>query len=301
MTTSDTESAEELNNFLKSTFTVEKADNIPTLPTKIFDSLSDIILTEEAIFYKLLALNGNKAPGPDALHPHLLKLCAASLTTPLFLLAQQSLTSGLLPDLWKRAHVTPIHKKRCKFQPSNYRPISLTSQVVKLIESVIREQLWDHLTKHRALNPCICQHGFVKHKSCFTNLLESHNAWTGALDSGLGVDVIYLDYSKAFDSVPHIRLISKLQAYGIRGYLLKWIKNFLIGRQQKVVLNGSSSKWIEVTSGVSQGSVLGLLLFILYVIDITDGVQSTIEMVADDSKLYRIIQNYVTQISYSRT
>ena len=111
------------------------------------------------------------------------------------------------------------------------------------------------------------------------------------MDSGFGIDVIYLDYSKAFDSVPHLRLISKLQAYGIRGNLLKWIKNFLIGRQQKVILNGSSSQWTEVTSGVPQGSVLGPLLFILYVNDITDGVQSSLEMFADDSKLYRIIQN----------
>ena len=111
MTSSDTESAEELNNFLKSTFTVERADNIPTIPTKVTNSLSDISLSEETIFRKLLALNGNKAPGPDALHPHLLKSCAASLTTPLFLLAQQSLTSGSLPDVWKRAHITPIHKK----------------------------------------------------------------------------------------------------------------------------------------------------------------------------------------------
>ena len=174
--------------------------------------------------------------------------------------------------------------------------------MVKLIESVIREQLWDHLIKHRALNPHACQHGFVKYKSCFTNLLESHNAWTGALDSGLGVDVIYLDYSKAFDSVQHLRLISKLQTHGINGCLLKWIKNFLIGRQQKVVLNGSNSKWIEVTSGVPQGSVLGPLLFILFVNNITNGVQSTIEMFADDSKLYRIIQKPCdTNISYSRT
>ena len=289
MTTSDTESAEELNNFFKSTFTVENADNIPNIPTKIFDSLSDINLTEDAIFHKLLALNGNKAPGPDALHPYVLKSCAASLTTPIFLLAKQSLTSGSLPDLWKRAHITPIHKQGCKFQSSNYRPISLTSQVVKLIESIIREQLWSFLTNHEALNPC--QHGFVKHKSCFTNLLECLNTWTGALDSGLGVDVIYLDYSKAFDSVPHLRLISKLQAYGIRGNLLKWIENFLIGTQQKVILNGSSSKWNYVTSGVPQGSVLGPLLFILYVNDITDGLHSTLEMFADHSKLYRIIWN----------
>ena len=251
--------------------------------------MSDINLSEETIFRKLLALNSNKAPGPDALHPHLLKSCAASLITPLFLLAQQSLASGSLPDLWKRAHVTPIHKKGCKFQPSNYRPISLTSQVVKLIKSIIREQIWDFLTESEVLNPC--QHGFVKHKSCFTNLLESHNTWTSALDMGFGVDVIYLDYSKAFDSVPHLRLISKLQAYGIKGDLLKWISNFLIGRQQKVILNGSSSQWIDVTSGVPQGSVLSPLLFLLYVNDITDGVQSTLEMFADDSKLYRII-NY---------
>ena len=130
----------------------------------------------------------------------------------------------------------------------------------------------------------------MKHKSCFTNLLEFHRKWSAAVDSGFGVDVIYLDYSKAFDSVPHLRLISKLQSYGINGNLLTWIKNFLIGRQQRVVLNGSSSRWVNVTSGVPQGSVLGLLLFILYVNDITDGLQSTLEMFADDSKLYRIIQ-----------
>ena len=107
----------------------------------------------------------------------------------------------------------------------------------------------------------------------------------------MSVDTIYLDYSKAFDSVPHLRLLSKLQAYGIQGNLIKWIKNFLIGRQQMVILNGSSSKWINVTSGVPQGSVLGRLLFILYVNDITDDVQSTLEMFADNSKLYRTIHN----------
>ena len=107
---------------------------------------------------------------------------------------------------------------------------------------------------------------------------------------GFGVDVIYLDYSKVFDSVPHLRLISKLQAYGIKGDLLKWISNFLIGRQQEVILNGSSSQWIDVTSGVPQGSVFGPLLFLSYVNDITDGVQSTLEMFADDFKLYRIIK-----------
>ena len=109
---------------------------------------------------------------------------------------------------------------------------------MKLIESIIREQIWDFLTKSEVLDPC--QHRFVKHKFCFTK--ATTHAWASALDMGFGIDVIYLDYSKAFDSesVQHLRLISKLQAYGIKGDLSKWISNFLIGRQQKVILNGSS-------------------------------------------------------------
>jgi len=288
ITTSDAETSEELNNFFKSTFTLEEPSLIPAISSRTSETLSDINVSEELIFQKLISLNGNKAPGPDALHPHFLKSCAASLSRPLFLLTKQSLDSGTLPDLWKKANVTPIFKKGSRFHPSNYRPISLTSQVVKLIESIIRECLWDFLDQCKALNPN--QHGFVKHRSCFTNLLECHSKWSAALDSGFGVDVIYLDYSKAFDSVPHLRLLSKLQSYGINGKLLLWIKNFLIGRKQRVVLNGSSSGWVNVTSGVPQGSVLGPLLFILYVNDITDGLQSTLEMFADDSKLYRIIK-----------
>jgi len=289
MSSSDTETAEVLNNFFKSTFTTEDPNNIPIIATRVFDSLSNISLSEDIVFRKLLSLNGSKAPGPDNIHPHLLKSCASTLAKPVFLLAQQSLSSGVLPDIWKKAHVTPIFKKGCKSQATNYRPISLTSQVVKLIETCIREQLWEFLIKHKALNPH--QHGFTKHKSCFTNLLESHNNWTKAIDDRHSVDIIYLDYSKAFDSVPHLRLLSKLQAYGIQGNLLKWIRNFLIGRQQKVVLNQHSSQWTNVSSGVPQGSVLGPLLFLLYVNDITDCIQSTMEMFADDSKLYRVIKD----------
>ena len=145
MMSSDSESAEELLSFSNRTFTLEEPDNIPTIPTKISDILVGIVLTEDTISHKLLSLKGNKAPRPDGLHPHILKSCAATLTKPLLLLTQQSLASGSLPDFWKKVNVTPIHKKGSKVQPSNYQPISLTSQVVKLIESIIREQLWDFL------------------------------------------------------------------------------------------------------------------------------------------------------------
>ena len=145
MTQSDTEAAERLNKYFKSMFTIEEDRHIPTIPTQFTETLSDINISEEVIFYKLLSLNGNKAPGSNALHPHFLKSCAASQAKLLFLLTKQSLNCGTLPDLWKKAYVTPILKKGNIFQPSNYRPISLKSQVVKLIESIIKEQLWDFL------------------------------------------------------------------------------------------------------------------------------------------------------------
>ena len=127
MTSSDTETAEVLNDFFKSTFTTEDPKNIPIIPTRHF--VRHHVVRGHSVFRKLLSLNGNEAPVPDNIHPHLLKSCTNSLTKPVFLLAQQSLSSGSLPDIWKNSH-----------------PSSLTSQVVNLIEIIIREQLWDFLT-----------------------------------------------------------------------------------------------------------------------------------------------------------
>ena len=155
------------------------------------------------------------SPGPDGLHSHVLKSCAHTLCAPVTRLFRQSLAEGILPDEWKQAHVIPILKKGSRHKVTNYRPISLTSIVVKVLESVIRTELLKFLSENYILS-----HGFICRKSCFTNLLVTFEDWTRILDQGYGVDVIYLDYSKAFDSVPHQRLLCKLKAYGIHGNLL---------------------------------------------------------------------------------
>ena len=239
---------------------------------------------------KLSTLKDNKAPGLDSIHSYVLKACAHTLCTPLTMLFHQSLTSGDLPCEWKKAHVIPVYKKGSKFKATNYRPISLTSTVVKILESIIRTELFDFLLENNILNHQ--QHGFVCNKSCLTNLLETFEDWTSAVDQGYGVDVVYLDYSKAFDSVPHRRLISKLEAYGVRGNLSLWLSNFLTNRFQRVVVNGSQSDWVNVQSGVPQGSVLGPLLFILYVSNVPDLIESNLKMFADDTKIYSVIKSF---------
>ena len=171
--------------------------------------------------------------------------------------------------------------------PNNYRPISLTSQVVKVLESLLRDDILKFLLNHRALSEH--QHGFLFGRSCLTNVLESLDDWTSILDTGNVVDIVFLDLHKAFDSVPHRRLLMKLSVYGIQGKIATWLSEFLGGRLQRVVLNQATSGWTPVISDVPQGSVLGPLLFLLYVIDIPDLVQSNLKMFADDIKIYRAI------------
>ena len=202
---------------------------------------------------------------------------------------RKSLDEGELPLDWKEANVTPIHKKGSKTVPGNYRPVSLTSIPCKILEDLVREEIQRHLEKNNLMNQN--QHGFVQGKSCLTNLLETLEDITASIDEGSEIDMIYLDFSKAFDSVLYRRLLKKLEAHGIKGKILSWIKDFLIGRKQQVVVNGIKSKKSDVISGVPQGSVLGPSLFVLYITDIDIGIRSNIQKFADDTKIYRQIDS----------
>jgi len=187
------------------------------------------------------------------------------------------------------ANVTPIFKKGKRNNTANYRPVSLTIILCKVLESLIRDKVIEHLNLYKLIEDT--QHGFVKNGSCLTNLLVFLEEVTNYVDSGYPVDIIYLDFQKAFDKVPHKRLLHKLTAHGIRGELLLWIENWLSGRKQRVTLNVQCSSWKDVLSGVPQGLVLGPILFLIYINDIDESVACKVSNFADDTKIYRVVNS----------
>jgi hypothetical protein len=241
-----------LNNYFSSVFTVEDLSNIPN-PNSNFDFtnseiLTELLINETLVGEKLGKMNTSKSQGPDELNPKLLSELQNELCKPLTCLFNMSIQTGVVPQDWRDASVAPLHKKGSKNNSENYRPVSLTSIISKLLESLVKDSIVKHLDKYSLIHNS--QHGFTSGKSCLSNLLDFFEEITKMLDEGEAVDLIYLDFAKAFDKVPHCRLFKKLEAHGIGGNVLNWIKRWLSNRRQRVCIDGEFSDWANVASGV---------------------------------------------------
>ena len=210
----------------------------------------------------------------------------APIVTAIF---RKSLVTGKIPSDWKKAQVFPLFKKGNKQDPANYRPISLTCILCKTMEHIIASSLTKHFRQNNILYDL--QHSFRDRRSCETQLLQLIEDLARNMTEGKQTDLILLDFNKAFDKVNHLKLLYKLQVHGVQSKTLGWIESFLVGRSQTVVLDGEGSDELPVLSGVPQGSVLGPILFLLYINDLPENVQSQVRLFADDTAVYLTVQD----------
>lgn len=262
-------------------------------------ALTDINVEVQQVIALLQDIDPFTAVGPDGIHPRVLKSCAPVLAYPLTVIFQRSLNEGKLPILWKKSIIIPIHKKGTKCDPLNYRPLSMTSIPCKKLETLIVSELQKYLELHSIISPH--QFGFRAGHTTTDQLTMVYDDVSKRVDLGSVVDMIFFDFSKAFDVVSHDILLQKLFHLGIRGQVLSWLSDFLIGRSMCVEVSGVQSAPRPVLSGVPQGSVLGPVLFLIYINNIADSLSSQYKIFADDLKMYCTIPHSSPETYYHAT
>lgn len=282
-----------LNDYFVQQTTLDEANaSLPATPLYDTNTLNSIVTTAEEVQSTLKSLAVGKAAGPDSISNRLLKELSVPLAKPLAELFNFSLRTGKVPKSWKEANITPVHKKDDPSLVSNYRPISLLNTLGKVLEKIVHKHLFNYCRDNNLITTF--QSGFVPGDSTVNQLTDLYNTFCKALDEGKEVRAIFCDISKAFDRVWHRGLLYKLRRAGITGSLLSWFSNYLQDRQQRVVLPGATSEWSPVRAGVPQGSILGPLLFLLYINDIVDNIKSSIRLFADDTSLYIVVDDPTT-------
>ena len=290
--TDECDKANILNSYFQSqTLLNEENAVLPNLPDidRLNSHLDNIVFTKLEVESVLKTLVVGKASGPNGLSNRILRELASEISTPFCALFNQSLRTGSFPTPYKEANVCPVPKKGDLSIVSNYRPISLLNSECKVFERLVFKYLFNHLQHNNLLTSL--KSGFIPGDSTVNQLTYLYNTFCQALDSGKEVRAVFCDISKAFDRVWHTGLLHKLQAAGVTGDALAWFKNYLSDRKQRVVLPSTVSNWTLLRAGVPQGSILGPLLFLLYINDIVTDIGSHIRLFADDTSLFKIVDN----------
>ena len=246
--------------------------------------MRQISVSYDEVLNQILKIDSSSSCGPDNMHPQMLKSCATEFAYPLSLLFSLSLNNSELPTEWKKSIVVPIFKGGSRNSPQNYRPVSLTSVCCKILERIITGKMMLYMEEHGILSKD--QFGFRGGRSTEDQMLLTYGKICEVVDGGGAVDMVYMDYSKAFDVVSHEILLEKLRSLGFEDRIVSWVGDFLKDRVFEVSVGGCRSGGRVVLSGVPQGSVLGPLLFLVYVNHLTQGVSCSWKAFADDFKLY---------------
>ena len=250
--------------------------------------ISDIEFSVKNIEEAISEISTTAAAGPDRFPAILLKQCKSQLAKPLFIIWRTSMDSGVIPNIMKTANIIPVHKGGSRGLAKNYRPIALTSHLIKVFEKVLSKSIVAFMEINNLFNPG--QHGFRYGRSCLSQLITHYDHILDLLEQSHNVDVVYIDFAKAFDKVDFMATMHKLISLGISGKVGRWIYSFLTHRTQQVMVNKFFSKPIEVKSGVPQGSVLGPLIFLFLIGDIDKDVnEAFLSSFADDTRIGRQI------------